>query len=300
MLVLPANRDPSYDEHSVGAARVIGEIIPRTAAARPQICDRFKVGRGRQKRSALRHRVAVRTLASVALGCLWLYPVTDASAGEQPPAAQAAREPRAGELAGDPFAVLSPPGAVERGASKSAALFCSVCHGPSGNSETPEWPSLAGQHAGYIAAQLALFRARARSSPEMIPLAQTLTDADIADLAVYFAAQTPRSARLDPAFASAGGEDLYLKGDAAQGLAPCASCHGAAGAGDSAVGSPGLRGQPAMYIDAQLNNYAKGLRYPAERNGALPSRNASIMASIAKQLTSADIRALASYIQRIN
>jgi cytochrome c553 len=130
----------------------------------------------------------------------------------------------------------------------------------------------------------------------MTPVAQTLSDADIADLAVYFAAQTPRSARPDPAFAAGGGEDIYQKGDATRGLAPCAACHGSTGAGNPAVGSPGLRGQPAKYIDAQLNNYAKGLRYPAQGNGAVPTRNDLIMASVARQLTSTESRALASYI----
>jgi cytochrome c553 len=133
----------------------------------------------------------------------------------------------------------------------------------------------------------------------MAPIAQSLTDEDIADLAVYYAAQTPKSARPDPAFATDGGEALYLQGDAARGLAPCASCHGATGAGDPSIGSPDLRGQSAKYLDAQLTGYAKGLRYPAPADGTLPARNAMIMAAIARQLTAADSRALASYIQRI-
>src|SRR5690606_31225377 len=43
-------------------------------------------------------------------------------------------------------------GSVEAGAAK--AVTCAACHGADGNSPNPEWPSLAGQHASYIAKSL--------------------------------------------------------------------------------------------------------------------------------------------------
>ncbi len=43
------------------------------------------------------------------------------------------------------------------GAQKAAV--CGACHGMTGTSVNPEWPSLAGQHESYIVAQLAAVQA---------------------------------------------------------------------------------------------------------------------------------------------
>jgi len=80
-------------------------------------------------------------------------------------------------------------GSVQNGAAKAGV--CLACHGMNGNSTNPEWPVLAGQSAVYIAEQLRLFRAGVRTNPTMQPMAAMLKDADIDDLAVYYAAQTP-------------------------------------------------------------------------------------------------------------
>jgi len=92
-------------------------------------------------------------------------------------------------------------GKVADGATKSAV--CSSCHGPNGNSTIPEWPRLAGQNAVYIAEQLRLFRSGVRANPVMQPLAATLSDQDISDLAVYYEAQNTRGA---------GGRPVVLAG----------------------------------------------------------------------------------------
>src|SRR5947207_11049152 len=84
-------------------------------------------------------------------------------------------------------------GKLADGAAKSAV--CSACHGPNGNSVNPEWPRLAGQSAVYIAEQLRLFRSGVRGNPVMQPLATTLSDQDIDDLAVYTRPKNPRGWR---------------------------------------------------------------------------------------------------------
>jgi len=43
-------------------------------------------------------------------------------------------------------------------AGKAKAVSCAGCHGVNGNSTNPSWPKLAGQHAGFIAKQLADFK----------------------------------------------------------------------------------------------------------------------------------------------
>lgn len=92
---------------------------------------------------------------------------------------------------------VAPTGAGDpaRGANRSAELYCAACHGVNGNSESRGIPSLAGQDAVYTAKQLQLYRSGERVSADMASVAASLSDADIADLAAYFAAQTPQKAR---------------------------------------------------------------------------------------------------------
>src|SRR5689334_6977815 len=85
----------------------------------------------------------------------------------------------------DPFST----GKAQDGGTKTAV--CVGCHGPNGNSTNPEWPRLAGQSAVYIAEQLHLFKNQVRTNPVMMPMASSLSDQDINDVAVYFEAQTP-------------------------------------------------------------------------------------------------------------
>ena len=62
-------------------------------------------------------------------------------------------------------------------------------HGVDGNSANPEWPKLAGQHAGYLVKQLQDYRSGARRNAQMSALVTTLNDADMADIAAYYAGQ---------------------------------------------------------------------------------------------------------------
>jgi cytochrome c553 len=175
------------------------------------------------------------------------------------------------------------------------AALCAACHGPNGNSVNPEWPRLAGQSAVYIAEQLKLFRSGVRENPVMKPLAATLSDQDISDLAVYYEAQTPTGLEADPSYWKAG-EALYVSGDAARGVPGCVACHGPVGRGNLAAGYPALRAQQSVYVVKQLNDYASGARYTGP-NPAQASRNGLMMLTLAKRLTPEEIRDVASYVQ---
>lgn len=74
-------------------------------------------------------------------------------------------------------------------AGKAKAATCIACHGADGNSANPAWPNLAGQHAVYLEKQIKDFRDGKRKDPMMSPMAASLSDADISNLAAYFAAQ---------------------------------------------------------------------------------------------------------------
>ncbi len=78
---------------------------------------------------------------------------------------------------------------------------CASCHGEAGTSGNPAWPSLAGQKRGYVVNALKAFRAGLRKDPMMAGVARGLSDADIANLAAYYAGQDckpPRQARRTP------------------------------------------------------------------------------------------------------
>ena len=64
--------------------------------------------------------------------------------------------------------------------------MCQACHGANGNSANPEWPSLAGLGADYIAEQLQNFKDGKRNNPVMMPNAASLSPDDMADLGAYF------------------------------------------------------------------------------------------------------------------
>src|SRR5215475_1594133 len=81
-------------------------------------------------------------------------------------------------------------GDVEGGRKKAEA--CGACHGVDGNATMPVVPSLAGQPPFYTHWQLALFRDGRRKDPQMSALVANLSDAEMADLAAYYASQTPK------------------------------------------------------------------------------------------------------------
>jgi cytochrome c553 len=176
-------------------------------------------------------------------------------------------------------------GNPETGATK--AVVCQASHGATGNSVNPEWPSLAGLGADYIADQLKNFKEAKRNNPVMMPNAANLSPDDMADLGAYFDGQTNIGLEADPSYWKAG-EKLYRSGDSARGIPACMACHGPAGRGIEPAKFPALRGQHSVYVVKQLNDYASGARATGP-NGIMPT--------IAKHLSADDMRNVASYLQ---
>ena len=179
----------------------------------------------------------------------------------------------------------TPVGNAQSGAAKAAV--CQACHGANGNSSNPEWPSLAGIGADYIAEQLQSFKDGKRANPIMAPIAAPLSAQDMADLGAYFDTLTNLGLEADPSFWQAG-EKLYRGGDRARGIPACMACHGPTGRGNEPAKFPALRGAHSVYISKQLNAYAAGARPPGL---------GGIMPVIAKRLTADDIRNVSSYVQ---
>lgn len=78
-------------------------------------------------------------------------------------------------------------GDIEAGRIKSA--MCASCHGVNGISMSPLWPNLAGQKEQYLIKQIKAFRDGTRQDPMMAPMVAALSDADIENLAAYYASQ---------------------------------------------------------------------------------------------------------------
>src|SRR5580700_11932380 len=173
-----------------------------------------------------------------------------------------------------------PAPSVEAGATK--ATTCQACHGANGNSVNPEWPSLAGLGADYIAEQLKNFKESKRNNPVMMPNAMSLTADDMADLGAYFDSQVNTGLEADPSYWQAG-QKLYRAGDSARGIPACMACHGPTGLGIEPAKFPALRGQHSVYVVKQLNDYASGARTTGP-NG--------VMQTIAKRLSPEDMRDL--------
>ena len=223
-------------------------------------------------------------------------PATAAPPAAAAPAAAAEPAAAAKSPAARPAPVTPDPysdGSVLAGATTAAVCFS--CHGPDGNSVAPMFPRLAGQNAVYIAEQLHLFQSGVRQNPVMGPMAKTLSDQDIDNVAVFFAAQTPTGLDADPALWKAG-KALYLSGDSKHGVPACVACHGPLGRGNPAAGFPALRAQQSVYVLNQLQNYANGTRYSGP-NATTATPNSIMMFAIAKRLTSAEMQAVASYVQ---
>jgi cytochrome subunit of sulfide dehydrogenase len=73
---------------------------------------------------------------------------------------------------------------------RTQAALCAQCHGTNGRG-TPGGvlPPLAGMPAGYIEEQLKAFKSGARPATVMHQLAKGYSDAQLSQLAAYFAAQ---------------------------------------------------------------------------------------------------------------
>jgi cytochrome c553 len=176
-------------------------------------------------------------------------------------------------------------------AGKEKAQVCFSCHGVNGNSANPLWPKLAGQNAGYIAKQLADFKAGdKRNDPLMMGQVMSLSPQDMADLGAFFAKQKPSPGSADPAEVTIG-EKIYRGGNQATGVSACIACHGPTGAGNPAAKYPMLSGQHAAYTEKALKDF---------RSGNRKNDPGKMMQNIAARMTDAEIKAVSSYMQGLH
>lgn len=230
---------------------------------------------------------------SLLLVCLLMSTAALDVAAQQPATATSAAPARVVDLR----RMQPVSGDAQAGAAKAAA--CAACHGAQGVAIAPNFPNLAGQSATYLYVQLKEFHDGQRNDPVMTGQAAALSDADMRDLASYYASLAPKPA--GQADANSRGAQLYLSGDPAQGIPPCQGCHGPDGLGPQPHPSsapqppwatfPRLRGQSGLYVAKELGDFKSGAR--------AGSSNAKVMHGIAATLGDDDVQALSTWLNTL-
>ena len=72
-------------------------------------------------------------------------------------------------------------------AGRTKARMCQTCHGMDGQSKNPLSPHLSGQVEAYLVKSLVDYKDGVRTNEQMSVVAPNLSEADIADLAAYYA-----------------------------------------------------------------------------------------------------------------
>jgi len=182
-----------------------------------------------------------------------------------------------------------PEGDAASGAGLHQEYWCASCHGPSGVSQSRNYPSVAGQVETYVYKTLLDYRDGRRSegsgrTDAMIASVLGMSDQQLADLAAYYASETgPQFPASDTSDATL---ELVRKGDPDRLITPCASCHGVDGKSGIRPETPALAGREPSYLSHTLRMYRSDKRANDTANG---------MGFFAQRLSDSEIEALAAY-----
>ena len=169
-----------------------------------------------------------------------------------------------------------------------AGQVCQACHTSDGSRGAPTYPILQGQHADYLVKQLTEFKAGKRDKAIMKPMASQLSDADMRNVAAFYASKQAKPGKSKSPSTTALGMKIWRGGIAEKSVPACAGCHGPAGAGIPAQ-YPRLAGQHAEYVQSQLESFRSGKR-----------ANSPQMNTIAARLSDAEIAAVSDYAEGLN
>ncbi|GAB4175453.1 MAG: c-type cytochrome [Rhodocyclaceae bacterium] len=164
--------------------------------------------------------------------------------------------------------------------------LCAGCHNPDGNSIIPANPRLAGQDAGYLARQMADFKAGARKNEQMSAIIATVDAKEFDALAEHFSKQKPaKPASAADAKLAEQGKAIFEEGIVGSAVPACSGCHEDDGSGSDKY--PRVAGQHVDYVVAQLMAF---------KSGARANDSKALMRAVAKRMSEAEMRAVATYI----
>jgi cytochrome c553 len=135
-------------------------------------------------------------------------------------------------------------------AARTATGACAGCHGEAGVSKIPGTPSLVGLDPKYFVAAMNAYKNGQRKSDIMKSMAAPLGDADVKNIALFYALQKALRAPTPAAGDQAAGKSA---------AAACSGCHGENGVSSNPA-NPSLAGQDAQYIVSALKGYKDGSR----------------------------------------
>ena len=176
---------------------------------------------------------------------------------------------------------------LSKGATISSTV-CAACHTSDGSRGIPTNPILQGQHADYLVKQLTEFKSGKRDNAVMKPMASTLSDADMRNVAAFYESKSAKPGKSKSPATIALGQKIWRGGIAEKAVPACAGCHGPAGAGIPAQYAR-LAGQHAEYVSAELGLFRSGKR-----------SNSPQMSTIAARMSDAEIAAVSDYVEGLN
>lgn len=189
-------------------------------------------------------------------------------------------------------------GDPEKGKELASASGCMGCHGADGNSPAPNFPKIAGLGSKYIYKQLQNVRDGNRIIASMAGLVDNYNNEQLKDLAAFYNSQTLQIAGAKPLEVRVNngikvdslklGARVYRAGNLDTNVPSCIGCHSPRGLGNDPAGYPRLGGQYSEYIALQLRAYRDG------------EREHEIMNTVAKNMTNAEIDAVANFIAGLN
>lgn len=177
-------------------------------------------------------------------------------------------------LAGGFFGIATGPAAAgDPAEGRKIANMCRTCHGIDGYAKVPIAPHIGGEPQEYLEAQLMAYKTGRREHEMMSIVTASLSAQQISDVAAWYASHVALATLPDGVSAEAAPQ-------------ACVSCHGADGI-SQLLDAPNLAGETNIYIDTQLKAFRRG------------QRQHDVMTEVAKDLSDADIRALADWYSAI-
>jgi cytochrome c553 len=184
--------------------------------------------------------------------------------------------PTLAKLAAASLLALLP--AIAGAQAPDVASACAACHGPNGNSQNPQFPSIAGQPRVFLENQLVLIREGLRDVPAMKDIMAGMKDETIIELAKHFSAKepTPKTGAVK--------QDVYARGEQLAQQNLCGTCHLADYAGQNQV--PRLAWQQEAFLVESMKQF---------RDNPTSGRD-TIMAATLRGMSDTDLAQLAHYL----
>jgi cytochrome c553 len=156
-------------------------------------------------------------------------------------------------------------------AGQAASSSCAGCHGETGVSSMAGMPNLVALDPKHFYDATIAYKNGLRKHDMMKTIAAGMTDADLKNVALYYALQKPARAKTPAAGDEAAG---------ARAAAACAGCHGDKGVTSSAT-VPNLAGQDAGYFIDAMRAYKSGTRSDETMKGVAATMDEATMKNLA-------------------